>query len=323
MNEAQMDTLITEKTAEVAAAAKPAAKAAPVAADPAKAAPAAEPKPAAAEAPADGADGEGDEGDDSPEGRTPWPKTAVNAMSRRDKKLNQLKAEKAERDQKLNDAAYLEQRLAELKGGNKPAGKAPQGNPADPEPDITKYDDWDKYQSDLRAWDRRQVAAELKGTLTETQKAEQQDALIADRAKIAATQAQEVIAKNPEFLDVVQQNADIIDAFPNHVQHALLQADNATLAVVVLANEGTLEDLAEMSPALAEKTIKAAQLRGLALVKSDEGSDPADAAAPAAAPAKKVSAAPAPMKAAKSAIQSGPKSPKNMNDTEFRKEFFA
>ncbi len=235
-------------------------------------------------------------------------------MSRRDKKLNQLKAEKADSDKKLSDAAWLKSRLAELE---KPAGTTPQ---AEPEPDITKYDDWDKYQADLRAWDRRQVEREVKGTVTETQKAEQQDALIADLAKNQATKAQEIITKNPEFLEVVQQNADIIDAFPVHVQHALLKADNATLAVVVLANEGTLEDLAEMSPALAEKTIKAAQLRGLALVTKDEGYETPEAPV---APVKKVSAAPAPMKAAKSAIQSGPKAPKNMNDTEFRKEFFA
>lgn len=317
MNEATIDQIITEKKTEVAEAVKAAPKAA---VEPVKAPAAPAPAEAAASAGDNAVDGAAEDASDSDndaaEGRTPWPKTAVNAMARRDRKLNQLRARDAERDAKLSDAAYLEQRLAELKGGTKPAGTTPKVDPADPEPDITKYDDWDKYQADLRAWDKRQVTREVKGTLTETQKTEQQGALIAEREKIANTKAQEVIAKNPEFLDILQQNADVIDAFPVHVQHALLHADNATLAVVVLANEGILEDLSEMSPALAEKTIKAAQARGLALITKDEGSTEAPAA-----PVKKVSQAPTPMKAAKSVIPSGTKRAKDMNDAEFRKEF--
>lgn len=331
MNEATIDQLIEDKKTEVAAAqpaAKPAAAPAPV-----KAAPA----PKAAETPAEGdeapagdaaAEGAAEdaadaEGDINPETRQPWPKTAVNAMARRDRKLNQLRARDAERESKLSDPAYLEQRLAELKGGNKAPGNAPAHDPADPEPDITKYNDWDKYQADLRAWDRRQVEKSVKGTLTETQKAEQAEARLEALATTQRAKADEVIAANPELLDIVQQNADVIDAFPAHVQHALLNADNATLAVVVLANEGTLEDLAEMSPALAEKTIKAAQARGMALIAKDEGSEGAEPAAgkPAAQPAKKVSQAPAPLKAAKSITQSGTKRAKDMNDSEFRKEF--
>lgn len=329
MNEAQIDQIITEKQTEVAEAAKPAAKTAVAAPAPIKAAPAATPAEAAAapagDAAAEGAaeDAAAGEGDDSPEGRTPWPKTAVNAMARRDRKLNQLRARESERESKLSDPAYLEQRLAELKGGNKAPGNAPAHDPADPEPDITKYNDWDKYQADLRAWDKRQVTREVKGSLTETTKAEQADARVEALATTQRAKADEVIATNPEFLDIVQQNADVIDAFPVHVQHALLNADNATLAVVVLANEGTLEDLAEMSPALAEKTIKAAQARGMALIAKDEGSEGAEPAAGKlpAQPAKKVSQAPAPLKAAKTVTQSGTKRAKDMNDSEFRKEF--
>ncbi len=309
MDELNVDQLITDKKTEIAEAA--AAVPAPAETPAPKQEPAA---PAEAEQETDV------EGDGSPENKTPWPKTAVNAMSRRDKKLNHFKAQLSERDQKLNDATFLEQRLAELKGGNKPVGITPQVNSADPEPDITKYDDWDKYNKDLRAWDKRQVVAELKGSQTETQKTEQENSQFEALANKASTKAAEVIEKNPEFFDIVQQNADIIDAFPTHVQHALLQADNATLAVVVLANEGSLEDLSEMSPALAEKTIKAAQARGMSLIAKDEGSDIAVEAP--AAPAKKVSQAPAPMRAAKSAIPSGTKRAKDMNDGEFRKEFF-
>src|SRR5665213_1999646 len=49
------------------------------------------------EAPVDG------EGDDLPEKNVPFPKKAVNAISRRDKQLNKYRAEKAEREQQLND----------------------------------------------------------------------------------------------------------------------------------------------------------------------------------------------------------------------------
>ncbi len=304
MDDLAVDQIITEKKTEVAEAAKPVVAPVAEAPKPEQAAPAEDKAP----------EGETEDAGES-ESRTPWPKTAVNAMARRDRKLNQLRARDAERESKLSDASFLEQRLSELKGGNKPAAVAS----ADPEPDITKYNDWDKYNADLRAWDRRQVAAELKGSMTETQKTEQANSQFEALATKASTKAAEVIASNPEFLDIVQQNADVIDAFPEHVQHAILNAENATLAVVVLANEGTLEDLAEMSPALAEKTLKAAQARGVALINKGEGSTMIDEAP--AAPVKTVSRAPAPMKSARTVPHSGMKRAKDMNDTEFRKEF--
>ncbi len=310
MDDIAVDQIIAEKKTEIAAAV-PAPKAAPVAEAPKVEAAPAEVAPKAEEtaAPEEVAE-------DAPEadGRTPWPKTAVNAMARRDRKLNQLRARDAELQQKLSDATFLEQKLAELKGISKPAAVAPAG---DPEPDITKYNDWDKYNADLRAWDKRQVTAELKGTMTETQKAEQQDALIASRFAHADKTEAEILKTNPEFEQVLQQNADVLGGFPDHAKYAILSSDNPTLAVVVLANEGSLEDLADMSPALAEKTVKAAYQRGLSLIAKDEGSEEPDIAPVA----KKVSQAPTPMKPARAVTQTGTKRAKDMNDAEFRKEW--
>lgn len=266
-------------------------------------------------------DGEKKEGDESqPETdveKTPWPKSAVNAMERKDKKLYKKDSQIADFQKQLNDPAFLETQLAKLKGGQ----AAPAVDPADPEPDLSKYNDWAKYNRDLTAWNMRQI---------EKSKAPQPGApdpvrekFVKERTDYAVKSVQALIQSNPEFLQIFQQNADVIDDFPETTKDVLLKCDNPALATAVLAHEGQLENLGEMTPALAERVIAQALIRGQSFIKkvaaAEEG-DGGDEEQPQAQPAKKVSAAPAPLSQAKAPGKGG-KAADKMSEAEFRKEF--
>lgn len=316
--DAMIDSAVLDKPAKEAPAAPVAAPATPAKA-PVKV-------PAA---PADDQDAPADEGE-TPEGdesqpandveKTPWPKSAVNAMERKDKKLYKKDSQIADLNKQLSDAAFLEAQLAKIKGGQ----AAPVADPADPEPDLSKYNDWAKYNRDLTAWNMRQIE-QSKQQAQPGKPDPVREKFITERTEYAVKSVQTLIQSNPEFLPIFQQNADVIDDFSEATKDVLLKSDNPALATAVLAQEGQLENLGEMSPALAEKVIAQAILRGQSLIKQvaaagddgdgDEGDDE-----PQALPAKKVSSAPAPLSAAK-AVGQGSKGADKMSEAEFRKKF--
>lgn len=306
---------------------KPAAK--EVALTPAAGAPAPVKAPVKAPAaPADDQDAtaeegaqEGDENPSVKEARIPWPKTAEYAVSRRDKKIGKLSEENATYTRQLNDAAFLESQLAKLKGGQ----AAPVADPADPEPDLSKYNDWAKYNRDLTAWNMRQIE-KSKQTEQVGKPDPVREQFVRERTDYAVKSVQTLIQSNPEFLPIFQQNADVIDDFSDGIKDVLLRCENPALATAVLAQEGQLENLGEMTPALAERVITQAVLRGKNLIKQvasgDEGGgeEEGEDDEPQAQPAKKVSTAPAPLSSAK-AVGQGSKGADKLSEAEFRKKF--
>ncbi len=286
----------------------------------APAAPAAAPAaPAKAPAADQDAPKEGDESQPNQEDRTPWPKSAENAMARKDKKLYKKDQQLADLNKQLSDAAFLEAHLAKLKGGQ----AAPVADPADPEPDLSKYNDWAKYNRDLTAWNMRQIE-QSKQQAQPGKPDPVREKFVTERTEYAVKSVQTLIQSNPEFLPIFQQNADVIDDFSEATKDVLLKCDNPALATAVLAQEGQLENLGEMSPALAERVVAQAVLRGQALIKvaaASEGGDGDEGGEqPQAQPAKRVSAAPAPLSSPK-AVGTGKKSADKMSEAEFRKEF--
>lgn len=295
-----VDNLISEASApETKTTAAPAAAAAP--------------KTPAAEIPGEegnepeGAAAEGDE-DDS----RPWPKKAVNAMSRRDKQLNKYRAQAAENEKRLNDPEFIKQKAKELE--QKEAASKPQADPNDPEPDISKYQKWGEYQKALSAWQVRQALKEQnapkkppEGTQTPEQKA-----WTAQRQAAVTQQADEIIKNDPQFLTLLHENADIVDSYPQHVKNALLKSENAPLAFKVLASQGLLEDLGELPAAVAEKWIARAIQQGKASTKAAPQSQEAEV------DDQTVSRAPAPLSSAR-AVGSSSKSLDKMNADEIVK----
>lgn len=195
----------------------------------------------------------------------PFPKKAVNAISRRDKQIGKYKAER--------DA--LAAKLAQYE---KPTTQVTQPNQLDP----NKFDNYGEY---LKA--QGKLEAESEYSAKEKQRTEQELAaknqqLMEPLLQNVRQTADELMKSNPEVTDLLIQNADIVDGYPDAIQQAFLEAKNPALAFAVLAKEGLLEVLATMTPYQASMAIARAEDRGAVMFK-----------------AKQVTKAPAPMAGAK------------------------
>ena len=174
-----------------------------------------------------------------------FPKKAVNALSRRDKKINKLQAQLSELQQQLHSPPAA-----------KPETQVANGKP--------REEDFESYGDYLRAeimHDVRNDQSQRDEKAQEKQLTNQQEQYVEQRRASLAEQI-EVEAKNiPDFGQVWTENADLLDELPKHIEHAFYEADNAPLAIYTLAKEGKLEELATMSPAKAAMEIGRAQIR--------------------------------------------------------------
>lgn len=202
----------------------------------------------------------------------PFPKKAVNAIARRDKQNNKLKAQNQELLARLE--ALEKRQPVENNPGKDAENKAPV------------EDDYETYGEFLRAEMKYQLSEELgqrdKANQEQYTNAQQEKWVNDSRAKIA-DQYKEQVGKIADLAEVWQENADLLDELPPHIEMAFYEADNAPLAIYTLAKEGKLEALATMSPIQAAMVIGQAQMRAENVV---------------AAP-KPTSNAPAPMASAK------------------------
>lgn len=195
----------------------------------------------------------------APEVDVPFPKKAINAISRRDKQIGKLRAE----------AAQAQSELAKYRQQYEPGTQSQQGQK--PAPNEPKEDSFDNYGDYLKAVARHEARQELAKENTNTQQAQmtaQQQQWVAQREEVVENQAIELIQANPELRDLVIEHADVLDDFPPHLQMAFLESDNAALAFVALAKEGKLESLMSMSPARAAMEIGRAIDRGSAMMKA-------------------------------------------------------
>lgn len=119
--------------------------------------------------------------------------------------------------------------------------------------DFDSVEDYVDAVATFRAKENNQQAPQ-EAVLTPQQQQEQ--VWIAQREAVVAQQAQEFIKTNPDALEVIQDNADLIDDFPQHIKNVLLASDNPTLAVVNLAKEGRLEYLGYLPPEMAALEVR-------------------------------------------------------------------
>lgn len=232
--------------------------------------------------------------------KTPWPKTAIDVMNRKDKKIEAARKELEELRKQLADAKYLKQKLQELE-------PAPATDQNDPAPDISKYQDWVKYNQDLTAWNVRQLQKQQAQPAKPVDKPvdPQKAAWQQQRLSHVTNKTRELLEAHPEYLPVFQQNQDLLDDLPQETKDILLATDNAALAVLQMAQDGTLGDLPYMGAPLAQRTIMDALGRAAALVTAN---------------GTQVSQAPAPIKTSKN-VKTAEKDASKMTDDEFRKAF--
>lgn len=176
----------------------------------------------------------------------PFPKKAVNAISRREKQIAKLRAEKA----------ALEAEVSKY--------RQPQANPQQNQKvsDEPSEDDFDNYGDFLEAkilHKLKMEQAKAETAAVEQQKTQQQIAWEQERETQLTEKMQAHVSKIPDFKQVIESSADIADEFPDHIVQAFFEADDGALAFYNLAKEDKLEALLTMSPTRAIMEIARAQ----------------------------------------------------------------
>lgn len=149
--------------------------------------------------------------------------------------------------------------------------------------DYPKEEDYENVLDYFKAVAKYEAKQEL-SALRESATPKQADTSKVQRLQeMANLEAQ--FAKNvPDYERVVyQENAYIMNNMPKHVAEALLDAEDASLALYTLAKEGRLEDLEDLEGKALDKAIAKAEERGKAYLS----------------PAKRTSSAPPPIESLK------------------------
>jgi DNA repair exonuclease SbcCD ATPase subunit len=179
-----------------------------------------------------------------------FPKKAVNALNRKNKQINKLRAQMRELEAKLNEAP------TDVKAQT-------QINP----------DDFDNYGDYINAQVESLVEQKTQQSQTDLQKQQleqQKQALQSQRDQHIIEQAQEAAQVFSDLPQVWQSNAQLLDALPKEIADIFYNIDNAPAAVYMLAKEGKLESLLYTGPAIAAYEIVSAQNRGLEMLSKPQ-----------------------------------------------------
>lgn len=179
----------------------------------------------------------------------PFPKKAINALSRRDKQIGKLRAEQAADRAELQ--RYREQSTQKV-------------NNAPREEDYSTYGEFLKAEI---LHDVNKGKAEESNQRELAESTAQQEQWLSERVNYVADRERIAAQSIPDYTHVINQNAEIIQSLPEHVRLAILEADAPELALYTLAKEGHLYDLADMSERSAMLLIGRAEARGEALSK--------------------------------------------------------
>jgi hypothetical protein len=174
----------------------------------------------------------------------PFPKKAINALSRRDKQIGKLRAER-------------EQLAAELeKFRQVPApNKAPQSN-NNGEPQEKDFTTYHEYIRAINKFDAEQLLNAREGKQEQTRQSQQEREWVAKSEKVVADAAQTFIKENPEAQAIIDEYGDVLDELPPQIKRIFLEAgESAPLAVFNLVKAGKIEELGSMSPARAAMEI--------------------------------------------------------------------
>lgn len=181
----------------------------------------------------------------------PFPKKAVNALSRRDKQIGKLQAQLAAERSEL--AKYREQQ-----------SKVPTNN----SPSEDSYDNYGEYLKAVARHEAKQELSQVHKQQEEQQITSQQETWVAERSDYAIEKAKSAIESISDYKQLFMENADILQSLPPHIERAFFEAEEPALAFYALAKEGKLDALMDMSPARAAIEIGKAEMRGETLSKA-------------------------------------------------------
>lgn len=221
-----------------------------------------------------------------------WPKSAENAMSRRDKTIRRQQAQIQELMQRVNAAQPAAQQNAQTQqpqSQNQAGAKAP----ANAEPNEADYDNFGEYLKDLARWEARKQFADESQKHQQSRESEQLNEWRVQSEKSIEAKAAQYIQTIPDYQAVMTENMDFLDTMPQVLADLFYQADDAALAFYNLAKADQLENLLRMTPAQAAFAIGKAQ--GIAVNQTQGAGQPNNQAQPA----KKTTSAPAPLSSGK------------------------
>lgn len=146
----------------------------------------------------------------------------------------------------------------------------PQEGGAPVPPSEDNFNTWEefraaerKFYEDLADWKIEQKLSDRDKKTAETTKTQQVDSYKAERLNEHVTKEVEFAKQVPDYEATVYGDyADFMNNLPLPVAEALLEADNASLALYALAKEGTLEQLEDLSPYQIAMAIGKAEVRG-------------------------------------------------------------
>lgn len=219
-------------------------------------------------------------------GDEPFPKKAVNAISKRDRKIHNLRKERED----------LHGEIAKLKEAQEKSKES-----ADEPPQEEEFDTYTEF---LEA--RQEYIA--KKTLKQSESDKDQDRLNTleqqqtqkwydERAEVIESKEEELRSTHSDYDEVVDANMDRAIAFATQrpdLYESFVALDNPTKAFYNLAKEGKLESIMQMPSNIAVVELVQAQYRG---------NEPVKAAKPEQTE-KPVSAAPPPINSAKGSATS-------------------
>lgn len=193
----------------------------------------------------DRADGGESEESSSNDHDQEFPQKAVNALNRKNKRINKLRAQIRELEAKLKES------------------------PQSPETKDVNPDDFESYGDYIDAKVKALVDQKTQQSQSDMHKqhlTSQQEQLKAERDLYIIEQANEVAKALPDLPVVWQQNAELLDSLPESVADIFYSVDNAPAAIYALAKEGKLESLLYANPAVAAIEIVNAEKRGMEMI---------------------------------------------------------
>lgn len=146
----------------------------------------------------------------------------------------------------------------------------PQEGGAPTPPNEDNFQTWEefraaerKYYEELADWKIEQKLSDREKKTAETTKTQQVDGYKAERLNDHAAKEVEFAKQVPDYeATVYGEFGDFMQNLPLPVAEALLEADNASLALYALAKEGILDQLEDLSPYRISMEIGKAELRG-------------------------------------------------------------
>lgn len=178
----------------------------------------------------------------------PFPKKAINALSRRDKTIGKLRAELA-----ALRAAQVSQPTQQA--------QSPQTNKSDNAPREEDFESYGDYLKASFKYEMQQEQAKTKAE-AEGQQASYQEQLWKAQREEAIVKSFDGHKENiPDFEQVIASFVDVADDFPPIVEKIFLSAEDPALAFYNLAKEGKLEALATMSPYQVMREVALAEMK--------------------------------------------------------------